>query len=543
MLPSDLGDNFVSDREVDALLVRGIYSRSKYLESSLGGGRPYLIDRSDARAVAEALRKSNSTVIIHCEFGNGKTLFVEQVAKYLLVDRFRVFILNRTTDNFSFDIEFFSSLMDKHVIIIEEIIANEDIINAIRSQITNLRMVITTRTSAFDLKSTDIRTIVDESAAVYSVDKLKPADIDSAISILDHGGYWGKLDGVRSLRDKRAFIEKNCKPEISSLLLGVVSSEYLDERLRVAFSKHSYQLSSAERGIVLALCLNMVEIVPTFEFFSELLDVDLFSTIRTFDDHFVSEFFAINDVGIFARSPVMSEYILRNVISDDLKIDVVLEAIRVSSEKHKRAKRYREVNSKLMQFSFIERIVRSVNNRYERIEEFYDRAGEIGFKEFSPHYWLQYAIAARSFKDYRSADRFFAQTKKIMERRPDFYTYKVDNAYAQFLLESRVDTDLWSDFFPSFVEASTLALNQTRNKRTGLYPYKVASKFLNFFEARGERFSQTQIQQSLDMLGQWSKQIESVSKNNRNKRSLTLANNSVDLSIDYLLALKRPRKS
>lgn len=541
-LPIDVSGNFVSDRDIDALLVRGIYSREKYIQSSLSGGRAYLIDRSDAKAVAEAIRRPSSTVIIHCEFGNGKTLFVEQVARHLLSDRFRVFVLNRITDNFSFDIEFFSRIIENYVVIIEGIIDNEDLINSIRSQITNVRIIITTRTSAFDLKSSEIRAIIDESAAVYPVDKLKAPDIDSAIKILDHGGYWGKLSGVRSQREKRVYIEKNCKSEISSLLLGLVSSEYLDERLRSAFSRHSNQVSAAERGIVLALCLNMVEIIPTFEFLSELLGVDLFSTIHTFQNEFVREFFAINDVGIYARSPVMSEYILRNVISDDLKIDIILDAVKIASDKHKRAKRYRDVNSKLMQFSFIERVVRSVNNRYERIQDYYDRAGEIGFKEFSPHYWLQYAIAARSFKDFKSADRFFAQTKKIMERRPDFYTYKVDNAYAQFLLESRVDTDFWNDYFSAFVEASTLALNQTRNKRTGLYPYKVASMFLYFFEARGERFSLPQIQQVLDILSQWVRQIESVPRNGRNKRSLTLAKNSVELTVDYLIALKRPPK-
>ncbi len=139
-----------------------------------------------------------------------------------------------------------------------------------------------------------------------------------------------------------------------------------------------------------------------------------------------------------------------------------------------------------MRFSFVEKLISSVNNKYDRVQDFYDRAGEIGYKEFSPYYWLQYGIAARSFRDYKSAERFFGEARRIASRKTDFLTYQVDNAYAQFLLESRSEVDIWSDFFDAFVEASVLALKQTYMSEAGMYPFRVASRILWIFG--GSRF-------------------------------------------------------
>jgi hypothetical protein len=220
------------------------------------------------------------------------------------------------------------------------------------------------------------------------------------------------------------------------MLLGIVESQVFDDRIRALF-RGQLKNKSAQRSIVLALCFNIVEMRPTFELLSELLGKDIFSIMSSFEDEHAKQFFAISGMEIFARSPIMSSYVVKHMVSDDDVIDIIVEALRASSDRHRKASRYREINRKFLQFSFVEQIILSTNNRYARIQDFYDRAGDIGYKEFSPHFWLQYAIAARAFKDFRGAERYFAASRNIIARRPDFYTYQVDNSYAQFLMESR----------------------------------------------------------------------------------------------------------
>ena len=417
--------------------------------------------------------------------------------------------------------------------IVEEIISNDDVIEAIQGQLTNARLCSTARSSAFEVKFSEIRHLFSAEVKVIDINKLTETDIDSLIKILDTGAYWRNFPDARTMRAKRRIIERKCRNELSSILLGIVESEALDQRIRGLFQNKEYRNSPAQRVIILALCFNVVEMRPTFEFLSELLGMDVFSVMATFNDEYIRQFFSISGIEVLARSPLMSSYLLKNLVSDDVLIEVAVSALRASSERFLRAKRYRELNSKFTHFSFIEQLIISADNKYTRIQDFYDQVGDIGYKEFSPHYWLQYAIAARSYKDYRAADRYFVESKKIAAGRRNFDTYQIDNAYAQFLLESRMDTDYWSDFFDAFVEVSNLAMRQTYIKKAGMYPYRVVANFLRYLEIRGAKFSKTQKGNVADICKSWSARIDGLQPGLRRnaiiKRARLIAADSYDL--------------
>jgi hypothetical protein len=289
--------------------------------------------------------------------------------------------------------------------------------------------------------------------------------------------------------------------------------------------------------MVLALFLNYVEMRPTFELLSELLSTDIFSVMQNFKDEYVRDFFAITGIEIIARSPLLSEYILKNFVSDDDLVEILLKALGASSSRFKRAKRYRDINSNILRFSVIEKLIMSKNNRYDRIQDFYDRAGEFGYKEFSPFYWLQYALAARSFRDYKAADRFFSESRRVASRKKDFLAYQVDNAYAQFLLESRAAVDYWSDFFSAFVEASTIAMQQTYLSETGMYAYRVASRFINYLEVRGSGFARAERRQAADICKSWISRIDGLPPGFRRNRIVKAARASAADSYDFLVEL------
>lgn len=537
--PSNPPTLAVNDLEVDALLGRGIFNRELLISSRLKKSREYLAARSDAKKIADAMSAAGKQTIVHSEVGNGKTLLLEHVMYELVKIGIRPFLFQRKTDNFAFDIEYFSTLEEPYALLIEEMIANEDVIESLRGQLTNARILTTSRSSAFQVKFSEIRHLFPPDVQVIDVNKLGDEDVGSLIKILNTGAYWSKFPEVRTEKSKRNIVERNCRKELSSVLLGVVQSQALDGRIRSLFKEPSRHNSNARGVIILALCLNVVEMRPTFEFLSELLGRDIFSIMSSFDDEYVRQFFAISGIEVLARSPIMSSYILKNFITDDEVVDVVVGALKESSGRYRRARRYRELNRKFLQFSFIEQLISSDNNKYIRIQDYYDRAGDVGYKEFSPHYWLQYAIAARAFKDYKSADRYFSESKKIASRRTDFYTYQIDNAYAQFLLESRADTDYWSDFFDAFVDASTLAMQQTYIKKAGFYPYRIVGNFERFLEVRLGQFAKKQKEEAKDICRSWLLRIDALPdglrRNQIVKRARIVVSDSYDMISEVLM--------
>src|SRR5271166_573998 len=138
-LPENPPARQVTDNAVDALLGRGVFDRELLFASLLNGGRAYLASRSISAQICHGLQRAGSQVVIHSEIGNGKSLTTEQISFWLLKDNKRVFIFERKMDDFSYDIEYFSRISDPYVLIIEELIANEDIIETVKSQLSSAR--------------------------------------------------------------------------------------------------------------------------------------------------------------------------------------------------------------------------------------------------------------------------------------------------------------------------------------------------------------------------------------------------------------------
>lgn len=263
-LPSSPIPRIASDRDVDALLVRGIYDRGLFYASKLLGERSYLAERADAKLIAAAIAKAGTQCVIHTNFGNGKTLLLEQLMFELLSkQKVRVFLFDRRTDNFSYDIEFLSKVEEPYALVVEELIANDDVIEAAVSQLSKAIVVVTARTSAFEVKTSDVRHLFSSDVAVFDANRLHDDDVVSLIKILDSGAYWARFENVRSAADKTRFIEKKCKRELGSVLLGVVGSQLLDDRIRKLFQERNPAKERAKRTLILALALNFVEMRPT----------------------------------------------------------------------------------------------------------------------------------------------------------------------------------------------------------------------------------------------------------------------------------------
>lgn len=288
-----------------------------------------------------------------------------------------------------------------------------------------------------------------------------------------------------SASKKRKIVEVDCSSEMSSLLLGIVKSSVFKAEITSKVKALSAKRENGELDLVCAALILSFTGCPTqFWLMSELVGRDMFSVSKAFGDESLRQFFSIGQREVSARSPVLAEYILREIIDDSYLLDLILRMLERSSDRHKRARLYRTINSRLLQFKNIDKLVRSKENRYDIISRYYLGAGNLGYKDFSPPYWSQFAIAARSFNDFAPADRYFKEAQRIALSRSDYYLYKVENAYAQFLVESRTLTDIWSDYVTAFLSASGIALSQTSIRQAGNYPYKVAGLFGEFAERR-----------------------------------------------------------
>ena len=506
----------VQTKDLQLLLERGIFETELYYSQLEKGSSSYIVNRNICNQVVSSLNNSQSTVVIHSDIGNGKSLLIEQFKKLALSLNFRIFEFDPSDENFSFDINYFNELEENYVLIIDDLITNRSVIDTLRNHLTNFRILSSVRSSIFEIKSSDIKDILGSTFVAIDGNFIEPSDYDDLFSILTKGGYWGDRH-ADSLKSKRKFISKDCKNQIRSVLVGLLDKPAVQSRLKVLFDK-SWRSDPDLRAIfAVALCLNVIEETPSLRNISELLSTDAFKKISNDDSALVKEFFSLEKNEMRARSAIISEYIIHEFISDQELSDIIYRCL-VGCQSKRGVRVFREISKKLMRFSFVEKALGGDGNVSTKIIDFYDRVGDIGFRNNNPQYWLQYAIASLSFGDYPSADRQFVTAFSLaMDFKSGYNTYQIDNQYARFLLESRTNVDIWNDYYDSFKRSHILIMGQMKDVEQGYYPYRVAKLYGDFMDKRSKEFNRVQLADVKaacgDMLNHINTSVEKVRKN------------------------------
>lgn len=424
----------------------------------------------------------------------------------------RVFVFARTSDRYDYDISFFSRI-ENYALIIEEYIDNDDIIELFSDQLSKSRIIATARTSANQAKFSEVFGGKTQNIFEFDVNKILERDIDETIKYINSAGFWSKIDNASSKRERTKYIRQYCNLELQSISLGIIKSTAQHEKIRSYFRA---PITDSHSSVILSLILTYFEMSPTYEFISELLGIDMFSVREEFRETYIADLFAMSGHAFEARSSVLAKYILQNFVSDRSILEIISRALSVSSTKYKMAERYRTFNSKAMQYSNIKSFVRDSKNQYEKIRLFYDEVGEFGYKENSPYYWLQYGIASKLSNRFEKAERCYEEALRIAVGKQNFYLYKLESSYAEFLLDSREKTEHWNDYSGAFIEASKLARSHIAIRETGHYPIIVAEKMPRYLDRRKSIISKSGLRDIKKELEYW---VECLEKFNSKSRS------------------------
>lgn len=530
----------VSVPDVQLLLERGVFDHDVFVNSAASEAQNYVVIRQCVERICSRVLSGDRKILMHAGMGNGKSIIVECVSHALSVKHgYRVFHFRDEFNSIAYDIEALSSLTEKYVLVFDGLFDCQEVIEQVKSQLSSAVILVTERSASFELRRSEIGEVFGAEYSVFDVNKIEREDCDALIGILNSGAYWSDFDRATGKVAKRKIIEDSCASELSSISLGIVKSKkYLKEVGATILAAGDNGSKPEELELIgAALLLSFVNIPAPFWLISELVGRDMYSVAKRMSDDGLKDYFSIRDDQVSARSPIFAQQILREIFTDDFVVSLTLKMLRASSDRHKRARIYRAVNSRLMQFKNIEKLIRSEVNAYDILRSFYFEAGDIGYKDFSPPYWAQFAIAARAFEDFVPADRYFAEAQRIAISKKDYYHYKIDNAYAQFLLESRSRTNHWSDFIEAFREASRLAFSQTTIRQAGNYPYKVVERFSEFLAERARQMTAKQREEARGECLKWLKHLDGLPKEKKKLQIVRLAREAVSQGIDEIDAV------
>lgn len=471
----------IRDSHVEKMLMYGEIKQSLIDSAVLGYQRiPYLIIRSQLEIILD-FSKSNKNIIILGEFGNGKSIFLNEILPYLSVNSFSIHTLEDRDGDYISDIEKLSKKMTRSIITLDGYENNIDLIQYVSSiKPSNITIIMTARTNEhekFRLKLKEIGFIYNE----LNIDYLKEEEIKTFIGIFNNMGLWGEKAAWTEAK-KMDYLKCDHDMQISLILLDLFNSPHIKDKISKIIS--SVLENKKFKDTIFSICLLEILGLPAeYSLISELaFNDEIYSSDLRNNSQF-NQLFKIKGSKISSKSSLFCLSLVINHFNQNYVITQLHKIAKKYSD-HKGFKENRIFKSTL-RFSFIERLF-SESNKKNNLHRYYQELKiSIPWLTHDPHFWLQYGMANIPFKEYGKAQTFFDQAYALARKKYDYYTKDIDTQQARLFILVAIDSNNSKDIGELFKKAHHL-LSRLEND---IYKFRQVSKYRDFFESCYEYLS------------------------------------------------------
>ena len=397
-----IGNNLqeITDKEILEFLLHGTLDDT-YINDAITGSQslPYLILRKEINNAIELLKESNCLTILS-DFGNGKSVFLKELAATLTINGKSVYLFNDVEGNYEEDIDKLVSLSNEVYIIIDNYENALDVvkyISLINSH--NIKMILSTRSSnhgAYDDEFENITNLLE-----LNIDILSRNEIQEFSKILANVGLWGEKAGLTDSK-KIELIEDTNKKQISHTLLNILNAPQMKSRIDVIL--HSLFKNKEHKDTILAICILEIMNQPlTFSLISEVsLSNAIYSSELTKKSDFIQLFPSKNNK-ILTRSSLYARNLLKNHFEGIYTVNKLLDITEKFQHSRFNGNIQASIYKALLKFSFIERSLPNDNKTNMLIRYYEQLKSRINSLERTPHFWLQYAMARIAIDDFHNA--------------------------------------------------------------------------------------------------------------------------------------------
>lgn len=469
----------VTDEAFSDLLLFGKRD-ARIIFESFKSKKHYLLERSATDELFRLLDGGNSVVVIHSDLGNGKSLFLESLWLKALEHGFRVFEVREHNEEAARELEQISGLGEKAFVTIEEY---QDWLTEI--QHFKLKadrgsvLILTARNAINDVVYDHLSRKLDlQSIPEIGLDILDEAEINWFIDTLEEYGLWAKFAARRL--DKSYFIRINCRGQIHALLLRLLDSPDIGQRLRNL--AESLTKNKERYEILLGVCiLTLLNQNPSMNSLVDIFGTEIISSSQFRRDPTVKEFIDFAQSEIVVKSPIAAQYILTKATDPAI---VVSTMSRMATRIHtisSISQRYQSMFKNFMRFNNVQMVLPSEGKRAAVIT-YYESIKNLERCKKNPLFWLQYGIASLVIDDLFHSRRYMETAYSYAEDNPEFDTFQIDNHYARLLLFEAIKEDMNVTTAMENFRNARIIINREIIDEKRRYPYKVAANYQPFLD-------------------------------------------------------------
>lgn len=456
----------------------------------------YRVYRPEIERVSPELIDLGSTIMLTGDIGSGKKFLLDEFVSRFNQSNFKCFYFDGLSDYLSDDIEYLAHASTKNPILIvfPDYYSRENLLNLVRFGVPKAVLITTSTIAALELSRTKPFGVRD--VITLNLSRLCEKEVEGWDNLLNSYALWGNRAGYSPIKRKK-FIESDCNARLRDLMLFLFGQEKIRLEIKDVFEDAKNSGLEARAQLVKYLAISASGHDPSFAEIMEILGRQFVQTINKGQAKWTRELLIVENGRKKVTSSIFAQYLLREFVSDREVIDELAELTTQLDRASLGNKIFSKIRNFPKRYSFIERLFRD-KGKQEKLVEYYEELRRRDLGTSDPQFWLQYAIARMSFRDYSIAKDLFETAYANADGMTSYDTYQIDNHYARFLLESSIENADWGNAWENFRNAHRILIKQMGSKKQGHYPYRVASSYLDFIEKFQNEMSGEDISDFID---------------------------------------------
>jgi mRNA-degrading endonuclease YafQ of YafQ-DinJ toxin-antitoxin module len=439
----------------------------------------YFSLRESLIQVTNDIKEGAGNFLVEGGLGNGKTLFLRALSILLTREGYKVFFFEKYRACIESEIQKICDDYDNAVLIFDDYHTIKEHIAFFSLRRKNQILITSERIHLHEVIFDEIEDVIGEYKTI-NIDFLTDEELKSFDDYLSNYSLWKEFTTKPAERIK--YMSTTCKRQICNIILSRIKSPDLSKRIQniIVDIKKKDEFYTALIVILISesfrFRLELGELVETLG--SPALNNPSFKKNAS-----IREFINFEQNQITFKSPILSQYILSNIIQPELVIDSLILLANNLDNKYDVNKQSKEKLISIINFRTIQKSININDPAWKReIFRFYETIKEYNFCKNNIHFWLQYAIARLSDYNYEIAEAYFEKCYELAKTIRGYDTYKIDNHYCRFILENEIENGNKATCMEAFEYAHSILINTRKGEEKKHYPFRVAGQYERFYK-------------------------------------------------------------
>ena len=468
----------IKDIDIQDFLFFGKNQESMVASISLNMNKDasFAINRTvPTQQILDMLYKGEN-VIIHSNYGNGKTCLLFQIAAKLFQAGKEVYFLSKDNVDYFEELKALSqTTAETKYIIIDNCIVKKDFFKSyLMLAPNNIQLICADRTEIL-LNYYDDVFNNDNSFKIFPFDNLNGTEIHDFISLVDFIGLWGDRAGD-SIDRKSKFLEgQNGYVQLSSALLKLFEAPQIQDRIHYLIRD---LLKSCEiKNTIFSICyLKIIGLQPTELLISLLSDSFIIYESTLIRNVYFKQLFLhrSNHIDI---SNAFAIYLLNNYFNGEYILSRLQFFVKKFNRYSNRVDEQQQVFRSALRFHIVDTILPDKSKKILLLQYYEQLKRLLKWLLEDPNYWMQYAMAKMICGEFEDAQNFLNTAYSVAKGKIMYNTTKLDNQQARLYLLIAQKKHNASEIFNYF----TLADNILRNTEMDFYALHRIEEILDFY--------------------------------------------------------------